>query len=113
MNNALSMLALGQMRAAKDSIKFDSNYSIELPSSSIELPNGEVVTLDDLTNFWIEGHRRIEKALEIIKESKEVEQESEKESKISSKQEMEVVCTPTVDTTKRTRRNHKSKTEKV
>jgi len=89
MNNALSMLALGQMQAAKDSIKFDSNYSIELPSSSIELPNGEVVTLEKLMEFWIEGHRRIEKALEIIKESKEVEREPKEKAKLQSKQEVE------------------------
>lgn len=88
-------------------ISFDENYLIELN-------NGELVTLGDLTNFWIEGHQKIKNALDIIKESKEkVEREPEKENKVSSKQEMEVVCTPTVNPTKRVRRNNKSKTEKV
>lgn len=45
-------------------INFDENYIIELN-------NGELVTLGDLTNFWIEGHQKIKKALDIIKESKE------------------------------------------
>ncbi|MBQ1394335.1 MAG: hypothetical protein IIY81_12585 [Lachnospiraceae bacterium] len=44
-------------------ISFDENYLIELN-------NGELVTLGDLTNFWIEGHQKIKKALDIIKESK-------------------------------------------
>lgn len=81
MNNALAMLALGQMQSAKESAK--------LATYSIELPNGEVVTLDDLTNFWIEGHKKIKKALEIIKESKEVERESKEKAKLQSKQEVE------------------------
>lgn len=88
-------------------INFDENCIIELD-------NGELVTLGDLANFWIEGHRKIKSALDIIKETKEkVERKPEKENKVSSKQEMEVVCTPTVSKTKRTRRNNKSKTEKV
>ena len=88
-------------------ISFDENYLIELN-------NGELVTLGDLTNFWIEGHQKIKKALDIIKESKEeVEREPEKENKISSEQEMEVVCSSTVSAPKRTRRNNKNKTEKV
>ena len=88
-------------------INFDENYIIELN-------NGELVTLGDLTNFWVEGHQKIKKALDIIKESKEeVEREPEKENKISSEQEMEVVCSSTVSAPKRTRRNNKNKTEKV
>ena len=42
-----------------------------------------------------------------------VERSSEKENKVSSKQEMEVVCSPIVNPTKRVRRNNKNKTEKV
>lgn len=64
-------------------INFDENYIIELD-------NGELVTLGDLANFWIEGHRKIKSALDIIKETKEkVERKPEKENKVSSKQEME------------------------
>ena len=81
MNNALAMLALGQMQSAKEPTK--------LATYSIELPNGEVVTIGDLTNFWIEGHKKIKKALEIIKESKEVERESKEKAKLQSKQEVE------------------------
>lgn len=64
-------------------INFDENYIIELN-------NGELVTLGDLTNFWIEGHQKIKKALEIIKESKEkVECKSKEKAKLQSEQEME------------------------
>lgn len=88
-------------------IAFDENYLIELN-------NGELVTLGDLTNFWIEGHQKIKSALAIIKETKnKVEREPAKENKISSKQEVEVVCSPTVNTPKRARQNNKNKIEKV
>lgn len=64
-------------------ITFDENYIIELN-------NGELVTLGDLTNFWIEGHQKIKKALEIIKESKEkVECKPKEKTKLQSKQEVE------------------------
>ena len=62
---------------------FDENYVVELDS-------GELVTLGDLTNFWIEGHQKIKKALDIIKESKEkVEREPKEKTKLSPEQEME------------------------
>lgn len=80
----------------------------------VELPNKEVVTLGQLMTFWVEGHQKIKSALDIIRESKEkIEREPEKENKISSKQEMEIVCPPTVNPPKRVRRNNKNKTEKV
>ena len=64
-------------------INFDENYIIELN-------NGELVTLGDLTNFWIEGHQKIKKALDIIKESKEkVECEPKEKTKLQSEQEVE------------------------
>lgn len=64
-------------------ISFDENYLIELN-------NGELVTLGDLTNFWIEGHQKIKKALDIIKESKkEVECKPKEKTKLQSKQEVE------------------------
>lgn len=64
-------------------INFDKNYIIELN-------NGELVTLGDLTNFWIEGHRKIKSALDIIKETKEkVECKSKEKTKLQSKQEVE------------------------
>ena len=64
-------------------INFDENYIIELN-------NGELVTLGDLTNFWIEGHQKIKKALDIIKETKEkVECEPKEKAKLQSKQEVE------------------------
>ena len=68
-------------------INFDENYIIELN-------NGELVTLGDLTNFWIEGHQKIKKALEIIKESKKVECEPKEKAKLQSKQEVERLQTP-------------------
>lgn len=64
-------------------INFDETYLVELN-------NGELVTLGDLTNFWIEGHQKIKKALDIIKESKkEVECEPKEKAKLQSKQEVE------------------------
>lgn len=87
MNNALSMLALGQMQAVKESIKFDETYLVELP-------NKEVVTLGDLTNFWVKGHQKVKKALEIIKESKEkVECKSKEKAKLQSEQGVERIQT--------------------
>lgn len=69
-------------------INFDENYIIELN-------NGELVTLGDLTNFWIEGHQKIKKALDIIKESKEkVECEPKEKTKLQSKQKVERLQTP-------------------
>lgn len=64
-------------------INFDENYLLELD-------NGELVTLGDLANFWIEGHRKIKSALDIIKETKEkVECKSKEKTKLQSKQEVE------------------------
>ena len=66
-------------------IAFDENYLIELN-------NGELVTLGDLTNFWIEGHQKIRSALDIIKETRnKVEREPKEKTKLSSEQEMERV----------------------
>lgn len=62
---------------------FDENYVIQLN-------NGELVTLGDLVNFWIEGHQKIKKALDIIKESK-VEREPKEKTKLSPEQKMERV----------------------
>lgn len=80
MNNALSMLALGQMQAAKESIKFDESYLVELN-------NGETITLGDLTNFWIKGHQRIQSALDIIKREKENHEKESKTSQLKSADE--------------------------
>lgn len=77
-------------------INFDENYIIELN-------NGELVTLGDLTNFWIEGHQKIKKALDIIKESKEkVECEPKEKKKLQSKQEVERLQASDECETKRT-----------
>ena len=88
-------------------INFDETYLVELP-------NKEVVTLGQLMEFWVDGHRRIKNALDIIKENRKVdERKTEEKSKVSSEQEVETICSPTVSAPKRTRRNNKSKTEKV
>lgn len=81
--NSLPLSVLENVLHPKQ-INFDESYLIELPN------NGELVTLGDLTNFWIEGHQKIKKALEIIKESKEkVECKSKEKAKLQSEQEME------------------------
>ena len=62
---------------------FDENYLIELN-------NGELVTLDALMTFWIEGHRKIQNALDIIQETrKKSEREPKEKTKLSPEQEME------------------------
>ena len=58
--------------------KFDENYLIELN-------NGELVTLGDLMNFWIEGHKKIKSALDIIKETRKKVEREPKRSRDSSK----------------------------
>ncbi len=82
MNSFLPLSVLENVLHPKQ-INFDENYIIELN-------NGELVTLGDLTNFWIEGHQKIKKALDIIKETKEkVECEPKEKAKLQSKQEVE------------------------
>ena len=64
-------------------IAFDESYVVELN-------NGELVTLGDLMNFWIEGHQKIKSALDIIKENRKIdEREPKEETKLQSKQEVE------------------------
>lgn len=48
MNNALSMLALGQMQSARETIHFDGSYIVEI--------DGELHTLSELVEFWKEKH---------------------------------------------------------
>ncbi len=82
--NSLPLSVLENVLHPKQ-ISFDENYLIELN-------NGELVTLGDLTNFWIEGHRKIQNALDIIKETRnKVEREPKEKTKLSSEQEMEGV----------------------
>ena len=95
--NSLPLSMLEQM-LRQDKPTFDENYAVELT-------NGELVTLGDLMNFWIEGHQD-------IKETKN-EREPKEETKLSSEQEMENVCASTISAPKRTRRNNKVKAEKI
>ena len=84
----MTTLPLSILEGMLNDRKLDENYLIELN-------NGELVTLGDLTNFWIEGHQKIKKALDIIKESKEkVECKSIEKTKLQSKQEVERLQTP-------------------
>lgn len=48
MNNALSMLALGQMQSVRESLHFDGSYIVEI--------DGELHTLSELVEFWKEKH---------------------------------------------------------
>lgn len=70
----------------------------------IELNNSELVTIKDLCDFWIEGHKGA---------NKKSERSTEEEDKVSSEQKVETVCASSIGKTKRTRRNNKVKTEKV
>lgn len=53
MNNALSMLALGQMQSARESIHFDGSYIVEI--------DGELHTLSELVDFWRKNHEESRK----------------------------------------------------
>lgn len=83
----------------------------------IELNNSELVTIKDLCDFWIEGHKKLFDATKIIDDTKELtkksERSTEEEDKVSSEQKVETVCASSIGKTKRTRRNNKVKTEKV
>lgn len=108
MNTALSLLGISQLEAAK---------KVEKGKGYIELNNGELVTIKDLCDFWIEGHKKLFDATKIVKIAKELvkknERSTEEEGKVSSEQKVETVCTSSISKTKRTRRNNKVKTEKV
>ena len=94
----------------------------------VELKTGELVTINQLTRFYetySKGYKFVpeEKAKAITKdldelitkykEKEKVERKPKEESQVSSEQEVEVVCAPTVGKTKRSRRSNKNKTEKV
>lgn len=53
MNNALSMLALGQMQSARESLHFDGSYIVEI--------DGELHTLSELVEFWRKNHEESRK----------------------------------------------------
>ncbi len=53
MNNALSMLALGQMQSVRESLHFDGSYIVEI--------DGELHTLSELVDFWRENHEESRK----------------------------------------------------
>lgn len=82
----------------------------------------ESVTIKELVEFWKVGHEKLKSATAVLDEAIAIaekhlggnsERSTEKESKVSSEQEMEVVCTSSISKPKRTRRNNKVKTEKV
>lgn len=55
----------------------------------IELNNGELVTIKDLCDFWIEGHKKLDTATKIISDAKEIMRKSERKSKEEKKLQTE------------------------
>ena len=83
MNTAQSLFGISQLEAAK---KVEASKGYFDNSYIIELSNGELVTIKELCDFWIEGHEKINKAKEIIKD---VERITKKEKELSTEQKME------------------------
>ena len=75
----------------------------------------ELVTIKELIDFWKVGHKKIQSVLDITKKylGGNSERKPEEESKVSSEQKVETVCTSSISKPKRTRRNNKVKAEKV
>ena len=69
MNTAQSLFGISQLEAAKKVEKsigyFDNSYIIELS-------NGELITIKELCDFWIEGHKKIDKTKEIIEDIEKI-----------------------------------------
>lgn len=83
MNTAQSLFGISQLEAAK---KVEASKGYFDNSYIIELSNGELVTIKELCDFWIEGHEKINKAKEIIKD---VERITKKEKELPTEQKME------------------------
>ena len=60
-------------------------------TDSIELKTGEIVTVEDLCDFWIEGHKKILETTKIINDAKELMSEriAEKEKELQAEQKVE------------------------
>lgn len=87
---------------------FDENYVIELP-------NKELVTLGALMTFWIEGHRKIQNALDIIKEEKahgKNVKTTKSEEKLETEQNLEKLPSSDEHSTVWDRPNHKKQVGK-
>lgn len=83
MNTALSLLGISQLEAAK---------KVEKGKGYVQLSNGELVTIKDLCDFWIEGHKKILETTKIINDAKELiqsERIAEKEKELQAEQKVE------------------------
>ena len=104
MNTAQSLFGISQLEAAKKVEKsigyFDNSYIIELS-------NGELVTIKELCDFWIEGHKKIDKTKEIIED---IERITKKEKELSTEQKMEGLQTQEECSTEGTRPNNSKET---
>lgn len=65
MNAALTALALGRLSAARK-----PSIPAIIDDYSIELKTGEIVTIKELIDFWIEGHKAAEDVSKIVEENK-------------------------------------------
>lgn len=117
MNTAQSLFGISQLEAAKkiESSKvnyFDNGYVIELS-------NGELITIKELCDFWIEGHEKINKAKEIIKNVEKItketccKQQSADEKEVESKSRVEGTETENKRKTKRGPNNKKALDKKL
>lgn len=59
----------------------------------IELENGELITIKDLCDFWIEGHKKLFDATKKVNNAQEImqkhERKSKEEKKLQTEQKME------------------------
>ena len=67
MNIAQSLFGISQLEATK---KVEENICYQ--DNGYKLPNGELVTIKELCDFWIEGHKKIDKTKEIIEDIEKI-----------------------------------------
>lgn len=82
-------------------------------TDSIELKTGEIVTVEDLCDFWIEGHKKILETTKIINDAKELmqsERKSKEEKELQAEQKVEGIQTQEECGTKGNRSHNKKET---
>jgi len=114
MNIAQSLFGISQLEATK---KVEENICYQ--DNGYKLPNGELVTIKELCDFWIEGHEKINKAKEIIedieKDTKEIrcKQQPADEKEVEGKPGMEGSEANNKRKTKRGPNNKKTSNKKL
>ena len=84
MNAAQSLFGISQLEAAKKVTQ--KNIGLIDYGYIIEQENGDLPTLKELCDFWVEGHKKIDNAKEIIRD---IERITKEEKKLPTEQKME------------------------